>query len=172
MRSMDSELHQQFFKALGMEPTFVDVRDLVAVAKSGEVDAQENPLTNTFKFGTNKYHRHITLTGHFFGMSLLLVNNAAFLSWRDHVQAAAMVAAFVATTAQRGFAAAEDDEILSQVDPAENEIIELTEGERAAFKAAVGPLLGQQRAKLGDDVFSYFEYFWSEWALMHEPFFG
>ena len=72
MRSMNSELHQQFFKALGMKPTFVDVRDLVAVAKSGEVDAQENPLTNTFKFGTNKYHRHITLTGHFFGMSLLL----------------------------------------------------------------------------------------------------
>ena len=57
MRSMNSELHQQFFKALGMKPTFVDVRDLVAVAKSGEVDAQENPLTNTFKFGTNRYQR-------------------------------------------------------------------------------------------------------------------
>ena len=157
MRSMNSELHQEFFRALGMKPIFVDVRDLVAAAKSGEVDAQENPLTNTYKFGTYKYHRHITLTGHFFGMSMLLMNNEKFEQCPDYVRAAIEDAASVATKAQRQFAAAEDDEVLSKLDPAENDIVKLTDDERAAFKAAVGDLLENQRAQLGDDLFSYFE---------------
>lgn len=153
IRTMNSEMHQQSFKLLGFEPTFVDVRDLVEAAKSGRIDAQENPLTNTYKFGTYHYHRYITLSGHFFGMVMLMVHEKTFQSWPEDVQKAVQEAADIATKAQRGFAVAEDDDVLAALDPAENEIIELSDEERADFEKAVEPLLQEQREKLGDQLF-------------------
>lgn len=157
IRTMSSELHQQTFRLLGFEPTFVDVRDLVEAAKSGRIDAQENPLTNTYNFGTHRYHRHITLSGHFYGMTLVLANKAQFESWPEAVRDAVTEGMVVATAAQRKLAQAEDADILGKLDPAENEIVRLTDAERAAFKAAVGPLLTEQRKILGDELFAYVE---------------
>ena len=157
IRTMSSELHQQTFRLLGFDPAFVDVRDLVEAAKSGRIDAQENPLTNTYNFGTHHYHRHITLSGHFYGMALVLANNAQFESWPQAVRDAVSEGMVVATAAQRKLAQAEDADILGKLDPAENEIVRLTDAERAAFKAAVGPLLAEQRKILGDELFAHVE---------------
>ncbi|MDA1089497.1 MAG: TRAP transporter substrate-binding protein [Proteobacteria bacterium] len=157
IRTMSSDLHQQTFRLLGFEPTFVDVADLVEAAKSGRIDAQENPLTNSYHFGTNRYHRYITLSGHFYGMALVLANNAQFESWPQAVQGAIAEAMVVATAAQRELAQAEDADILGKLDPAENEIVRLTDAERAAFKAAVGPLLAEQRKIMGDELFAHIE---------------
>lgn len=157
MRSMNSEVHQEFFKLLGFEPRFVDVADLVAQVKSGEIDAQENPLTNSYRFGTYKYHRHITLTAHFFGMALVMVNEAIFSAWPDEIQRALQASVDVATEAQRGFAQAEDAEVLALLDPSQNDIVELSDAERAAFKKAVQPLVAKHRARLGDRLFELVE---------------
>ncbi|MFP6711162.1 MAG: TRAP transporter substrate-binding protein [Rhodospirillales bacterium] len=157
MRSMNSEVHQEFFKLLGMEPTFVDVADLVEKVKSGEIDAQENPLTNTYRFGTYQYHRHITLTGHFFGMVLVMVNNEMYQSWPAEIQDAVQASVDVATVAQRGFAQAEDDEVMNALDPAENDIVRLSDDERRAFEDAVTPLVAKHRARLGDRLFELVE---------------
>ena len=154
---MNSELHQEFFRLLGMEPMYVDVSDLVEAAKSGKLDAQENPLTNTYRFGTYKYHRHITLSGHFFGTGLVLVHNDTYESWPEDVQQAVLDSVKIATEAQRGFAQAEDEEVLSSLDPAENDVVNLSDDERAEFKKAVGPLLAKQREKLGDNIFKMVE---------------
>jgi len=157
MRSMNSELHQEFFRLLGMEPAYVDVSDLVEAAKSGAIDAQENPLTNTYRFGTHRYHRYITLTGHFFGTGLVLVHRPTYDGWPADVRGAVEAAIAVATRAQRGFAQAEDAEVLAQLDPADNDVAELDAAQRAAFKAAVKPLLDKQREILGADLFALVE---------------
>jgi C4-dicarboxylate-binding protein DctP len=157
MRSMSSEVHQEFFRLLGMEPIFVDVADLVAKVKSGEIDAQENPLTNTYRFGTYHYHRHITLTGHFFGMALVMVNEAIFSAWPEDIQQAVQASVDVATVAQRGFAQAEDDEVMAALDSSENDIVELSADERKAFQDAVQPLVAKHRARLGDRLFELVE---------------
>ncbi len=157
MRSMNSALHQQFFRLLGFEPTFVDVRDLVNAVHTREIDAQENPLTNTYRFGMHETHKHITLSGHFFGVSLLLVNNEMYESWSDEVRTALDEAVAVATKAQRGFAAAEDVEMMAALAETETEVVDLSPEERAKFKAAVEPLLAEQRAALGEKIFALVE---------------
>ena len=157
VRSMDSVLHQEFFRSIGMVPRYVDVRDLVEAVKSGQLDAQENPLTNTYHFGTYKYHRHITLSGHFFGVSLVLIKNENFESWSDNIQKAVIDSLDIATKAQREFAQAEDVEILSALDPSENDVVELSDAERAEFKKSVGPLLAKQRKVLGSKIFEMVE---------------
>ncbi len=153
IRSMNSDLHQAFFRSLGFDPAFVDVRDLVAAVENGTIDAQENPLTNTYNFGTHKHHRYITLSGHFFGMVLLLIQNNTFTDWPEHVQSAVIASVDVATQAQRDFAAAEDADIMAALGSLDNEIIDLTERERAAFRDAVAPLLAAQRDVLGEALF-------------------
>ncbi len=157
MRSMNSALHQQFFRLLGFEPTFVDVRDLVNAVHTREIDAQENPLTNTYRFGMHETHKHITLSGHFFGVSLLLVNNEMYQSWSEEVRAALDEAVAVATKAQREFAADEDVEMMAALAETETEVVDLSPEERAKFKAAVEPLLAEQRAALGEKIFALVE---------------
>ena len=157
IRTMSSDLHQQTFRLLGFEPTFIDVADLVEAAKSGRIDAQENPLTNTYNFGTHRYHRHITLSGHFYGVALVLANNAAYEAWPEPLRTAMAEALAVATEHQRRLAQDEDADIMARLDPAENQVVTLTAAERAAFKAAVRPLLTEQRKTLGEHLFAHIE---------------
>lgn len=156
IRTMDSALHQDAFRKLGFDPVFVDIKDFQSAVAEGQVDAQENPLTNTFGFGLNKHHRYITLSGHLFGLSLFLCNRAIYHAWPDDIRNAVNDAAAKATAAQRTFAAAEDAEVMSRADLADNEIIELTDIERQAFVEAVAPVIASYRAKLGTDIFSAF----------------
>ena len=152
IRNLFSELHVRTFEILGFDAVTLDVRDLVPAVRSGEVDAQDNPLTNIRNFGFLDYHRWITLTGHFFGSAALLCHAPSYESWPEDVRAAVGEAAAIATSAQREFAAAEDQTVLAEIDPERNEIIHLTEDERAAFVAAVRPLVDEQRARFGAEL--------------------
>ncbi len=155
IRNLFSELHVRTFGILGFEAVTLDVRDLVPAVQSGEVDAQDNPLTNIRNFGFLDHHRWITLSGHFFGSAALLCHAPSYGSWPDEVREAVDAAAAVATGAQREFAAAEDAAVLAEIDPDRNEIIHLSEDERAAFAAAVKPLVDEQRERFGAKLIGY-----------------
>jgi TRAP-type C4-dicarboxylate transport system substrate-binding protein len=100
-------------------------------------------------------HRHITLSGHFFGAAVLLCHQDSYHRWPVDVQHAVAQAATEATRAQRQFAAAEDDEVMRKLDPAQNEIVHLTETKRTRFVHALAPLVNAQRAIFGDKLFCY-----------------
>jgi len=57
--------------------------------------------------------------------------------------------------AQRSFAAGEDDAMKARLDPAKNELIELTEAGRAEFVAVVRPVLDKAMSGFRDDLFEY-----------------
>jgi TRAP-type C4-dicarboxylate transport system substrate-binding protein len=157
IRNLFSELHIRTFEILGFDAITLDVRDLVPAVQNGAVDAQDNPLTNIRNFGFLEHHRWITLTGHFFGSAALLCHAPSYNSWSDEVRDAVEAAARVATLAQRDFASAADEEVLAGIDPAQNEIIRLTDDERAAFVEAVAPLVREQRERFGEEILSALE---------------
>ena len=144
IRTGDSKLHQDTFAALGFAPTFIDVADLGAAVASGEVDAQDNPLSNIFNFGIHKHHRHITLSGHFMGFVTVLCHRPTYESWSGPTRAAVHMALAQATEAQRGFAQAEDDRVLAALAKTDNEVVTLTDDERQRFAAAVEPVVDAQ----------------------------
>ena len=148
IRTGDSKLHQDTFAALGFEPTFIDVADLAAAVERGEVDAQDNPLSNIFNFGIHNHHRHITLSGHFLGFVTLLCHRPTFESWDAATQAAVHGAVAEATEAQRGFAQAEDERVLGELAKTDNEVVELSDDERRLFLTAVQPVIDAQLASL------------------------
>jgi TRAP-type C4-dicarboxylate transport system substrate-binding protein len=148
IRTMQSALHQATFAALGMRPVYIDVKDYPAAVRDGTVDAQENPHTNTLNFGIPAHHPHLTMTGHFQGVSLCLARR----SWFDGLDSAArdtlLDAAAEATAAQRAFAMAEDDTALAAIRAAGVRVepdwdraafVAATAGVRATAEAAIDP---------------------------------
>lgn len=155
IRTQLSELHGETLKALGFEPIPVDIKEFVEQIATDRFQAQENPLTNTFNFNVHRYHRHITLSGHFFGTSALICSKAQYAAWPAAVQQAVENAAREGTALQHTLAAEEDDGILAQLDPKENDIVRLTAAEQAAFAKAVEPVLAKHRASLDPKLFEY-----------------
>lgn len=141
IRTLDSDLHKSIFAALGFAPRFIDVKDLAAAVRSGAIDAQENPLTNLINFELHKTHRFVSMTGHFFGVALLL-GNAANLSRLDARERSRLDEAVrSATRKQRAFAAAEDADCLRQLRADGVKVLEPGEIDLAAFRAAVAAVV-------------------------------
>jgi TRAP-type transport system periplasmic protein len=157
IRTLFSDVHRQVFASLGFEPVALDVKELLAGVQSGAIEAQENPLTNTYNFGIHRYHRYITLSGHFFGAAALLCHQASDAARPEAVRQAVEAAAAAATAAQRQFAAAEDDDVLAKLRLGQNDIIHLTGAERTMFVEAVAPVIGRQRRILGEQLLRYLE---------------
>jgi TRAP-type C4-dicarboxylate transport system substrate-binding protein len=157
IRTQMSELHGEVFRALGFEPIAADIKRFVAEIGGDAFDAHDNPLTNIYTFGVHRHHRYITLTGHFFGASLMIVNAREYQGWPADVRDAVDEAAPQAIALQRRLAASEDDDVLTKLDPRENDVIHLTAAEHAAFVEAVKPVLAKYRQRLDPKLFAYLE---------------
>jgi TRAP-type transport system periplasmic protein len=153
IRTQMSASHGEALAALGFVPIPADVKDFTEQIGGERFDAQDNPLTNTYNFGVHKYHRHITLSGHFFGASAMICNAAAYASWAADVRKAVDECAVLATAYQHQLAAQEDDVIRAKLDPRDNEIVALTPVEHALFVAAMEPVLAQYRGTLDARLF-------------------
>ena len=154
IRTQMSDLHGEVFRALGFEPVPCDIKEFVEQVGGERFQAQDNPLTNIYNFGVHHHHRYITLTAHFWGASAFVCNAAQYRSWPKDVQAAVDAAAKEATAYQRQLAAAEDAEIMKKLDPAQNEVIELRDAERGAFRKTVQPVLDKYRKQLDPKWFA------------------
>ena len=157
LRTLDNALHQEIFASFGFEPKHIDVKDLPRAVETGEVDAQENPLTNLVNFNLHKTHRHVSLTSHFFGVALLLVNRAAFDGWSVDIRRALAASIGAATAAQREFAIAEDTHCLQLLRDDGVEIVSTEEIDRNAFRAAAAPIVSREVAKIGPEGMALWE---------------
>ncbi len=140
VRTLDNATYQAALAAMGLRPVVTDVLRLRAAVASGEVDAQENPLTNLLGFGLQEFHRFVSLTGHIQGVALLVANGAWEAALPGSLRDALHEAAAAATAAQRGFAAAEDALALAELRAAGVQVLEAAAIDIAAFRAACAPV--------------------------------
>ncbi|MBY0265252.1 MAG: TRAP transporter substrate-binding protein [Burkholderiales bacterium] len=154
IRIQMSELQAESLRLLGMEPILEDIKIFVEQIAGDRFDAQDNPLTNIVNFNVHQHHRHITLSGHVYGVACLMVNRAQYESWPAAVQRAVDIAAAEATVLQRQLAAAEDEEMLKRLDPAQNEVVRLTSDEHRAFAEAVAAVTARYRKDYAESFFA------------------
>jgi TRAP-type C4-dicarboxylate transport system substrate-binding protein len=152
IRVLPSKVQERTFELLGAVPLRMDLTEAIGMIKAGELDAQENPLTNTVTYGVHKFHRFHTLTSHFYISRPVFVHRAAFDSWPDDLQAAMREAVTEAIAFQRGLHEHEEEEARATILAAGCEIAELTAAEHAAFAAAVQPIYGEARRQYGDKL--------------------
>jgi tripartite ATP-independent transporter DctP family solute receptor len=152
LRIVASPLHKEVFAALGFEPVVVDVKDLVAAVTGLAVDAQENPLTNLVNFNLHRVHRHVSLTSHFFGVALVLVNRAWFEGLGGAAQAAVTAALEQATAKQRSLANAEDAQCLAALQKDAVAIVPAEEIDFPALRTAVTPIVERELGRLSPSL--------------------
>lgn len=144
VRTLDSRIYQDALRAMGFTPVVTDVRDLREALASGRVDAQENPLTNLLLFELWRYHPYVSLTGHLFGIALLVANAAWFDRLAPAGAAALRSAVARATRVQREMAAAEDAVALASLESLGVAVLRADEVDRTAFNKSCAALVAHE----------------------------
>lgn len=147
LRTLPNDDHQRVFRALGFNPQVIDAKDLTEAVNSGRVDAQENPLTNTYNFNLHGPLPIITLTAHLMGIALLVFNKARLAALPGDIRAAITVAASEATAAQRALAQSDDAQCAQALAASGATLVDLTTAERAAWQAAAAPHTARARTQ-------------------------
>lgn len=152
IRTLPSAGYHATFRALGMEPITIDVADMVQAIAHGDVDAQENPLTNIQLFELQKYHPYVTMTAHFHGIALVLCNAKSLARWPEELRSALRAAASESTTAQWNFASEDESAARSALAAQGVSIVDLDDVARVAFKQAVRTVIEQGHSALPPDI--------------------
>lgn len=153
IRMLFSDIHARTFELLGTDPMQMDLTEAIAGIKAGTLDAQENPLANTATYGVHKFHRHHTLSGHFYLSRGAWANREAAAAWPDDVRTALDEIVPDAVAYQRGLAVEEEGIARKTIEDEGCEIVDLTADEHAAFVAKVAPLHEEARGIFGDTMF-------------------
>ncbi|MFM2328520.1 MAG: hypothetical protein RLZZ494_623 [Pseudomonadota bacterium] len=88
-------------QALGAEPRQMRFADLYAALKQGKVDGQENPIANIHASKFYEVQKYLSLTGHQFQMSPLIIRRTAWERLPEADRRAVQEAATEATAFQR-----------------------------------------------------------------------
>jgi TRAP-type transport system periplasmic protein len=150
IRVLPSQVQVRTFELLGAVPLRMDLTEAIAMIVAGELDAQENPLSNTVTYGVHKFHRFHTLTNHFYISRPIFLHRDAFDAWPADLQAAMRSAVTEAIAFQRDLHVGEEEDARAAIVAAGCEIVELTAGQHDAFVAAVKPIYGEARRQYGD----------------------
>ena len=153
IRVLPSLIQARTFELLGAVPLRMDLTEALAKIAAGEIDAQENPLTNTVTYGVHKLHRFHTLSNHFYISRPIFVHRTAYDAWPEDLQEAVRGAVQDAVVFQRGLHGEEEAQARGAIEAQHCEIVELTPHEHQAFAAAVNPIYGEARRLYGNDLF-------------------
>jgi TRAP-type C4-dicarboxylate transport system substrate-binding protein len=124
--------------------------------RSGQVQAQENPLTNYSNFKIYEHHPHLSLTSHFFGVLLLVCNEPWFRSLSEPQQQALQEAASQATQQQRALAAQQDRVLQSSFLQQGVQIISGSQLELEQLRRATVYIVERERQKLSKSVVQHY----------------
>ncbi|MGR3612164.1 MAG: TRAP transporter substrate-binding protein [Paracoccus sp. (in: a-proteobacteria)] len=152
VRTLDNRIYRETMAAMGFTPVVTDVRDLREAVMTGRVDAQENPLTNSVVFELYRDHRHLSMTGHFFGVVLFLCHADWFGDLPPAARRAVEAAAATATVRQRRLAEAQDSDALTILQAEGVEILPRSALDMAGFRAACAAIMDRERAKLPPEL--------------------
>jgi tripartite ATP-independent transporter DctP family solute receptor len=152
IRVLPSAVQARTFELLGAIPLRLDLTEAIAAIKAGELDAQENPLSNTVTYGVHKFHRFHTLTNHFYISRPIFVHRTAFESWPADLRAAIEKAAKEAIAFQRDLHVQEEEEARRAILAEGCEIVEPGAEEHAAFVKAVAPIFAEARQQYDDGL--------------------
>ena len=153
MRVLPSKIQARTFELLGATPMIMDLTEAIAMITKNEIDAQENPLTNTVTYGVHKFHRHHTLSNHFYISRPIFLHRPSFDDWPDDLKAAMQRAIDDSVVFQRELHVKEEEDAQRAIEAEGCEIVELDADQHRAFAAAVQPIHREARQAYGDELF-------------------
>lgn len=146
-RIQPSDVLRSQFSAWGASSTPLAFAEVYNALQQGVVDGQENPYSNIESQNMHTVQKHITESGHGYLGYVLVVNDEFYQGLPDDLQEAVDTAAEESATFNREIAAELNEKAKQTILKAgTTTILEPTEQQRAAFKAAVVPSVWQKHA--------------------------
>jgi TRAP-type C4-dicarboxylate transport system substrate-binding protein len=153
IRVLPSQIQKRTFELLGAKPMIMDLTDAIRMIKASEIDAQENPLTNTVTYGVHKFHRFHTISNHFYISRPIFLHRPTFDGWPTDLKEAMQHAVTASVAFQRELHVKEEEDAEVAIKAEGCEIVTLDAAQHDAFASAVQPIYAEAKALLGEDLF-------------------
>jgi C4-dicarboxylate-binding protein DctP len=151
-RTLENPLHTDTFKAFGANASPFAFGELYTALQQKTYDAMECPISLYY---TNKFYEvqdYLTLSGHVYAATILLMNNDFYNSLPENLQKIVMDAALEYRTEQREIAQKQDVEFLEKLKENGMQVNELTEEQRNKFREAAKSVYDKYVPQIGEDL--------------------
>lgn len=152
LRTLENPLHTDTFKAFGANASPFAFGELYTALQQKTYDAMECPISLYY---TNKFYEvqdYLTLTGHVYAATILLMNNDFYNELPEDLQSLVMEASEEYRTEQRQLAQEQDIEFLTKLKDSGMKVNDLTEEQRNAFREAAKSVYDQYVPQIGEDL--------------------
>lgn len=152
IRTMESPIHLDMWKELGVYPTPMAFPELFTALQQGIVDGQENPYVVT---ATNRFYEvqdYLTVTQHVYGANIFLISKIFWDTLSDEEKDIITKAAEEAKVYQREIEQKQAGEYLSLLKEKGMKITELTTEEKQKFIDKVHPIYEKYSNIIGEGL--------------------
>ena len=154
IRTMSTPIHMELFKAMNANAIPMDFSEVFTALQQGVIDGGENPFENIKAQGFYKVQKYITMDGHVLDPMVLVVSKKTWDSLKDDQKAIVMKAAKAACAWDQENVLAANRKVMEEFKAAGTpEIIELTAGQRAAFRTAAQKVYDDHIKEIGEEMF-------------------
>lgn len=151
IRTMENEVHLDFFRALGANPTPMPFGELFTAMQTGVVDGQENPVPTIALQNYPEVQDYTTLTGHVYSPFVLLMSKIFWDKLPAELQTVVEDGAILARDEQRRINREYTEELKGELVEAGMTVTELTTEELKAFQDATKPTVEKFKSQIGED---------------------
>jgi len=153
MRIKSSKVLEAQFRALGAVPQVMAFSEVYQAMQTGVVDGGENSLPNLWTQKFFEVQKYIALSDHGYDCYAVIVNKKFWDGLPADIRATLEQAMKEATAFQFDLSAREQAEDLAKIKAAGRaEVYDLTDAEKAAWRAALLPVHKQMESRIGKDV--------------------
>jgi len=151
-RTMESPVQTDSFKAWGANASPFAFGELYTAIQQGTYDGMENPISLIYTHKFYEVQDYLTLSGHFYAPTALLINNDFYNSLPEDLQELVMEAALEYKTEQRKLAEQQDKEWVEELKEFGMQVNELTDEQKEEFRTAAESVYDQYASEISEDV--------------------
>jgi len=153
MRIKSSKVLEAQFRALGAVPQVMAFSEVYQAMQTGVVDGSENSLPNLWTQKFFEVQKYVALSDHGYDCYAVIVNARFWSGLPPDIRATLEQAMKDATTYQLELSLREQSDDLEKIKAANRaQVYELTDAEKAAWRAALLPVHKQMESRIGKDV--------------------
>ncbi len=152
IRVMENKLYIEMFKALGAEPTPMARGELFTALQTGIVDAQDNPIGQTYTSRFYEVQKFITLSGHTYSPEPMVFSLAKWNKIPADYQAAILKASAEAGKYNRELDATLQQDYIKKSEEKGMAVTILSPDQKKMFQDKMKPVWDMFEEKIGKDL--------------------
>lgn len=154
IRTMQTAVHLEAFKALGANPTPMAFSEVFSALESRTVDGQENPLATIKSNKFNEVNDYLSLTKHVYTPFVVLVSKKFWDDLSAEEQEILREASYEAGQYQRNLNREENQKAVDDLKAAGMQVNDISDENREKIKAAVQPVVEKFAQEIGIDLYN------------------